>query len=96
MVSEYVAHRLALAEQMGATDVIDAGSVGDLSVPGIQSDRKPVIAGEVTGRSNQQAVYVLDLRNQRIAALLYDSRSKRLEPVAGRNISGDLAPNTRR
>ena len=27
VVSEFVAHRLALAEQMGATDVIDAGSV---------------------------------------------------------------------
>lgn len=48
-----------------------------------------MIAGEVTGRE-QAAVYILDLKTQRMASVLFDSRNNRLQVVAGRDVSNDL------
>ena len=50
-----------------------------------------IIAGEVTGRSSQSAVYLVDLRNQAMAALLFDTRNNRLQTIAVRRINDDLS-----
>lgn len=49
-----------------------------------------MIAGAVTGRSDQDAVYIFDLKSQKVAALLFDTRKNRLQPIAGRVVSNDL------
>ncbi len=49
-----------------------------------------MVAGDVTGRSDQEAVYILDLKSQKMITLLFDTRTNKLEPVAGRLVSNDL------
>ncbi len=49
-----------------------------------------MIAGNVTGRKGQAAIYLLDLKSQRMAAVVFDSRTKKLETIAGRVVSKDL------
>jgi len=56
---------------------------------GLQGDYM-MIAGEVTGRAQQAAVYILDLKSQRMATVMFDSRNQRLQLIAGRNVSNDL------
>jgi len=51
-----------------------------------------MIAGEVAARSNQAAVYILDLKSQKMAAIMFDSRSKKLQAIAGRVVSNDMRP----
>ncbi len=48
-----------------------------------------MIAGQVTGRE-PAAVYILDLKSQRMASVIFDSRNNRLEVIAGREVSNDL------
>lgn len=50
-----------------------------------------MVSGRVTGRSNQAGIYILELKSSRMAAVLFDSRSKRLQTIAGRNLTNDLA-----
>ncbi len=49
-----------------------------------------MIAGAVTGRENQAAVYILDLRSQTMVAVTYDSRNGDLEQLARRPIAKDI------
>lgn len=55
---------------------------------GLRSDYV-MIAGDVTGR-DQAAVYILDLKSQRMASVIFDSRNKKLDVVAGREVANDL------
>lgn len=48
-----------------------------------------MVAGDVTGRK-QAAVYILDLKSERMAAVMFDSRNQRLEVIAGRELSNDM------
>lgn len=49
-----------------------------------------MVAGEVTGRSDQSAIYLLELNSNRMLALVYDSRGNRLQILAGRSLVADL------
>ena len=49
-----------------------------------------MVAGQVTGRSDQSAIYLLELNSNRMMALIYDSRGNRLQILAGRNLAEDL------
>jgi hypothetical protein len=49
-----------------------------------------MISGAATGSNDTAAIYLLDLKSQRMAALLFDSRSKKLRTIAGRVVSNDL------
>ncbi|MEM1027873.1 MAG: hypothetical protein AAF593_03705 [Planctomycetota bacterium] len=49
-----------------------------------------MIAGGVTGRSNQSAIYVIDLSTSRIAPLFYNGSSKKFEFFAGRSVARDM------
>jgi hypothetical protein len=49
-----------------------------------------MVAGKATGREDQQAVYILELKSYRMAAVMFDSRNNRFDVLAGRNISNDL------
>ncbi len=48
-----------------------------------------MIAGNVTGRDSQAAVYIIELRSGRIAAIMFNGSNNNLEIVAGRNVSED-------
>jgi hypothetical protein len=48
-----------------------------------------MISGEVTGRSSQAAVYVIDMNSGRVAAILFNGSNNNLEIIAGRNVSED-------
>lgn len=54
-----------------------------------------MISGAVTGRSNQAAVYVIDLNSSRVAPMFYNANRKRFEYFAGRQISEDMRRLTR-
>lgn len=45
-----------------------------------------MIAGEVLGKSDQSAVYIIDVRNQRMTAVTFDSRNKKLDRIASRQL----------
>ena len=49
-----------------------------------------MIAGQVQGNANVSVVYILDLKSQRIAAITFDSRTKKLQTIAGREVQNDL------
>jgi hypothetical protein len=49
-----------------------------------------MIAGKATGRDELAAVYVLELKSQKMIALMFDSRNKKLETIAGRVVSHDM------
>ena len=48
-----------------------------------------MIAGNVTGRDAQAAVYIIELRPGRVAAIMFNGSNNNLEIVAGRNVSDD-------
>jgi len=48
-----------------------------------------MISGEATGRETA-AVYLLDLKSQKMAAVMFDSRNKRLQFIAGRDVTNDM------
>ena len=49
-----------------------------------------MIAGQATGRANQAAVYILELKSQKMIALMFDSRNKKLQTIAGRVVGNDM------
>ena len=49
-----------------------------------------MIAGEITGRTDQSAVWVIDRRTQRLVALLYNGANQKLDVIAGREIGADV------
>lgn len=49
-----------------------------------------MIAGGVTGRSNQSAIYVIDLSSSRVAPLFYNGSSDKFEFFTGRSVSKDM------
>jgi len=49
-----------------------------------------MIAGQVTGRDDQAAIYVLELKSQKMIALMFDSRNKKLQTLAGRVVGNDI------
>ena len=57
-----------------------------------------MIAGEVTGRSNQAAIYVVDLNTSRVIAGFFNASTNRFEFIAARDLTSDLAQgqNTQR
>ncbi len=50
-----------------------------------------MIAGDVTGRDAQAAVYIIDMRSGRVAAILFNGSNNTLELIAGRNVSDDTS-----
>lgn len=49
-----------------------------------------MIAGQATGRDDQAAVYILELKSQKMIALMFDSRNKKLQTIAGRVVGNDM------
>jgi len=49
-----------------------------------------MIAGAVTGRSNQSAIYVIDLSTARIAPLFYNGSSDKFQFFPGRSVADDM------
>jgi len=45
-----------------------------------------MVSGEVTGRSQQNAIYIINLGTNQIAAVLFNSGTNNLEPVGGRTL----------
>ncbi len=50
-----------------------------------------MIAGQVTGRNNQAAVYVIDLSSSAVAPIFFNASSKELEFFQGSIVSDDAA-----
>ncbi len=50
-----------------------------------------MIAGDVTGRSSQQAVYIIDMRSSRVAAIMFNGSNNSLEIIAGRDVRQDAS-----
>ncbi len=50
-----------------------------------------MIAGQVVGQTNQNAVYIIDAsRDAKMVALLFNGGNKRLEIIAGRKLMDDF------
>jgi hypothetical protein len=49
-----------------------------------------MISGDVAGRSGQQVVYILELKNQHIAAVFYNSADNTLTLVDTHSLAKDL------
>jgi len=54
------------------------------------SAKYTMISGAVTGRSGQDAVYIVDLTSSRVAPVFYNASSKKIEYFTGRVIIDDL------
>jgi len=50
-----------------------------------------MIAGDVTGRDAQAAIYIIDMQTSRVVAVMFNGSNNTLEFVAGRDISQDAA-----
>ena len=48
-----------------------------------------MIAGQTAARNNQNVVYIVDTRSQRMAALLFQSANNTLDFIAVRDLSAD-------
>ena len=48
-----------------------------------------LIAGDVTGRSNQAAVYVIDLQSSRVAPIFFNGSSNEFEIFRGSTVAED-------
>ncbi len=53
-----------------------------------------MIAGDVTGRDSQAAVYIIEITSGRVAAVMFNGSSNKLEVIAGRNVSEDATRPT--
>ncbi|WP_428388550.1 hypothetical protein [Mucisphaera sp.] len=49
-----------------------------------------MIAGDVTGRSSQAAVYLVNLSNSRVVAGFFNASTNRFEFIASRDLTRDL------
>ncbi len=49
-----------------------------------------MIAGEVTGRSGQAAIYIIDMATGRIAPVFYNGSSQKFEFFNGRTVANDV------
>ncbi|MEM8739672.1 MAG: hypothetical protein AAGG38_14510 [Planctomycetota bacterium] len=49
-----------------------------------------MIAGAVTGRSSQSAIFVVDLNSSRVAPIFYNGSSKKFEFFTGRTLADDM------
>lgn len=54
------------------------------------SAKYTMISGAVTGRSGQDAVYIVDLTSSRVAPVFYNASSKKIEYFGGRVIIDDI------
>ena len=54
------------------------------------SAKYTMIAGGVTGRSGQDAVYIVDLKTSQVAPIFFNASSKKIEYFNGRTIGDDL------
>lgn len=50
-----------------------------------------MIAGEVSGRNSQDAVYIIDLNSSRMAAIMFNSANGQIDVLDGRVVSEDAA-----
>ncbi|MEM1026708.1 MAG: hypothetical protein AAGJ38_01360 [Planctomycetota bacterium] len=50
-----------------------------------------LIAGDVTGRSNQAAVYVIDLQSSRVAPVFFNGSNNEFEIFRGSTVADDAA-----
>lgn len=48
-----------------------------------------MIAGDVTGRDQQAAVYIIDLQSAKVITIFFNGANNRLEFIAGRDVSQD-------
>jgi len=48
-----------------------------------------MIAGNVTGRDAQAAIYVIDMKSSRVIAVMFNGSNNTLEFVAGRDMAKD-------
>ncbi|MEM8783381.1 MAG: hypothetical protein AAGE65_11075 [Planctomycetota bacterium] len=48
-----------------------------------------LIAGDVTGRTNQAAIYVIDLQSSRVAPMFFNGSSNEFEIFRGANVAED-------
>lgn len=54
-----------------------------------------MIAGDVTGREQQAAVYIINLQTSQMAAVMFNTANNNLEVVAGRTVGEDLRGSVR-
>lgn len=55
-----------------------------------------MIAGEVTGRRNQNAVYITELNSARMIALFFNASNKKVQYMAARSLTEDMGASGRR
>lgn len=54
-----------------------------------------MISGEVTGRNQQAAIYVVDLTSGQVAPLFFNGSNKQFETFSGRSIADDMRQGAR-
>ncbi len=55
-----------------------------------------ILSGDATGlRKERDVIYIVDVRQQRLAALTFDTRNGKLEQIDARDISKDLRGGAR-
>ncbi len=55
-----------------------------------------MLAGEATGVTQEQVVYIVDTRSYRVAAITFNSGTTQFRDIAGRELLADFNPNNRR
>jgi len=60
------------------------------------SNQYLMISGAVTGRSNQDCVYIIDLQTSQMVATVFNSSNEKIEYIASTNISQDAARSVSR
>ncbi len=55
-----------------------------------QARQFTMISGAVTGRSNQDVIYIVDLSSSKVLPIFYNGSSKKFEQFKGRVIADDM------
>lgn len=53
-----------------------------------------MIAGQVVGRQNENAVYIIETSTARMVSILFNGGNKKLEVIAGRELRDDFRGTT--
>jgi hypothetical protein len=74
---------------LGCLVIMNGSVTRAMAQLGVQSDYV-MIAGEIQSRQDQEAIYILDLSTQKMVAIGYDSRTRKLLPLGVRTITEDV------
>lgn len=89
-----VALNLVLLAALMATVLMPGNAQAQLGA--LSKPQYLMVAGDVTGRRSQAAVYIIETTTAKMAAIFYNSANNRIEVIGGRELGPDVGANNDR